>query len=145
MSSHFAISGGALAVVLAVGLTAPPVFAAGDLDAAKAVVAAHTVLPTFVPPGEPFDARKAMAGKKILTIPVSSANPFTKNIALAMIEVGKELGFEVVEWENQARPTQWVQGIEYAINNNFDAVDFLGGVDPAAHGPQIQQAKAAGV
>ena len=144
MSRHVAISAGIAAVVLAFGL-GTPVLAAGDLAAAKAVVAAHTTLPTFVPPGEPFDARKAMAGKKILTIPVSSANPFTKNITLAMIDVAKQLGFEVVEWENQARPTQWVQGIEYAINNKFDAVDFLGGVDPAVLGPQIEQAKEAGV
>jgi ribose transport system substrate-binding protein len=126
------------------GLTSPAI-AAGDLAAAKALVEAHTALPTFTPPGAPFDARKLMAGKKILTIPVSSANPFTKNITLAMIAVAKQLGFEVMEWENQARPTQWVQGIEYAINNKFDAVDFLGGVDPAVLGPQVQQAKKAGV
>lgn len=145
MMRYTAISAGTAGIALALGLGLTPAFAAGDLDAAKAVVEAHTALPTFVPPGEPFDAAKVMAGKKILTIPVSSANPFTKNIALAMIEAAKEVGFEVVEWENQARPTQWVQGIEYAINNNFDAVDLLGGVDPAVLGPQIQQAKKAGV
>ena len=48
-----------------------------DLDAAKAVIADHSSVPTFKPPGEPFDARSCMKGKKILTIPVSSANPFT--------------------------------------------------------------------
>ena len=62
-----------------------------------------------------------------------------------MIAAAKELGFEVDEWENQARPTQWVQGMEYAINNKFDAIDMLGGVDPAVLGPQIQEAKKAGV
>lgn len=87
----------------------PSARAGGDLAAAKAVVDAHSSLPTFVPPGEPFDAKKVMAGKKLLTIPVSSANPFTKNITLAMIAEAKNLGFQVVEWENQARPTQWVQ------------------------------------
>ena len=35
-----------------------------DLDAAKAVVAAHSVLPTFTPPGEPFDARKLHGGEE---------------------------------------------------------------------------------
>ena len=144
MSSRTRLGAGA-AVAFVLGLAASPALAAGDLAAAKAVVDAHTTLPTFVPPGEPFDAKKVMAGKKILTIPVSSANPFTKNIDLAMIAAAKEVGFEVVEWENQARPTQWVQGIEYAINNKFDAIDLLGGVDPAVLGPQIQEAKKAGV
>lgn len=116
-----------------------------DLEAAKANVEAHSVLPTFTPPGAPFDARKCMAGKKILTIPVSSANPFTKNIATAMKAVGKELGFEVTEWENQARPTQWVQGMEFAINNKYSAIDMLGGVNPAVLGPQIAEAHKAGV
>jgi ribose transport system substrate-binding protein len=116
-----------------------------DLDAAKASVMEHSTLPTFTPPGEPFDARKCMAGKKILTIPVSSANPFTKNIATAMKAVAKQIGFEVMEWENQARPTEWVQGVEFAINNKFDAIDMLGGVNPAVLGPQITQAHKAGV
>lgn len=139
------IGAGAIIFGLVGAGLAPSARAGGDLAAAKAVVDAHSSLPTFVPPGEPFDARKVMAGKKILTIPVSSANPFTKNITLAMIATAKDLGFQVVEWENQARPTQWVQGIEYAINNKFDAIDMLGGTDPAVLGPQIKEAKKAGV
>lgn len=118
---------------------------AADLDAAKAIVAQHTALPAFSAPGEPFDAKKCMAGKKILTIPVSSANPFTKNIATAMTAVGKQIGFEVKEWENQAQPTQWVQGMEFAINNHYDAVDMLGGVNPQVLGPQIAEAKKHGI
>lgn len=116
-----------------------------DIDGAKALIAAHSVLPTFTPPGPPFDAKKCMAGKKILTIPVSSANPFTKNIATAMTKTAKQIGFEVKEWENQAQPTQWVQGMEFAINNHYDAVDMLGGVNPQVLGPQIAQAKKAGI
>jgi ribose transport system substrate-binding protein len=116
-----------------------------DLDAAKAVIAEHSGLPTFKPPGEPFDARSCMKGKKILTIPVSSANPFTKNIATAMTTVAKQIGFTVTEWENQAQPTQWVQGMEFAINNKFDAIDMLGGVNPAVLGPQMAEAHRAGL
>jgi ribose transport system substrate-binding protein len=116
-----------------------------DLDAAKAVIAEHSSLPTFKPPGEPFDARSCMKGKKILTIPVSSANPFTKNIATAMTAVAKQIGFTVTEWENQAQPTQWVQGMEFAINNKFDAIDMLGGVNPAVLGPQMAEAHKAGL
>jgi ribose transport system substrate-binding protein len=126
-----------------VGLAQPA--AAQDLAAAAALVHEHESLPEFVPPGPPFDARKAMAGKKILSIPVSSANPFTKNIDLAMIALAKQVGFELTEWENQARPTQWVQGMEYAINNKFNAIDMLGGTDPAVLRPQVLEAKRAGV
>lgn len=139
-----AIGPGIGAVLLGLAVLASSA-TAQDLSAAAALVQEHKALPAFVPPGPPFDARKTMAGKKILTIPVSSANPFTKNIDLAMIAVAKQIGFEVVEWENQARPTQWVQGIEYAINNKFDAIDMLGGTDPAVLRPQVLQAKKAGV
>jgi ribose transport system substrate-binding protein len=138
-------------MLLSLACTAGALIATGshaatpDLDGAKALVAEHSVLPSFKPPGEPFDARKCMAGKKLLTIPVSSANPFTKNIATAMTRVGKEIGFEVKEWENQARPTQWVQGMEYAINNHYDAIDMLGGTNPQVLGPQVAAAKKAGI
>src|ERR1700722_10934676 len=87
----FACSAAALSGATAANAAVP------DLAAAKAIVDAHTALPTFSPPGPPFDAHKCMAGKKILTIPVSSANPFTKNIAIAMTQVGKQVGFEVKE------------------------------------------------
>ena len=92
------------------------------------------------PPGPAFDAANCKKGKKLLTTPVSSANPSTKTIALALISTAKRIGFEVTEWENQARPAQWVQGMEFAINNKYDAVDLLGGVNPAVLGPQIAAA-----
>ncbi|MEQ8497914.1 MAG: sugar ABC transporter substrate-binding protein, partial [Sneathiellaceae bacterium] len=130
---------------LALGAMAGTAQAAG-VDDDKSMIKGFTSLPTaFSPPNAPFDAKACVGGKKLLTIPVSSANPFTKNIATAMVEAGKEVGLEVVEWENQARPTQWVQGIDYAINNGFDAIDLLGGVNPAVLGPQIKAAKAAGL
>ena len=123
----------------------PAYAATPDLAAAQALVDEHSKLPSFTPPGPPFDAAACMKGKKLLTMPVSSANPFTKNIALAMIATAKQIGFQVSEWENQARPTQWVQGMDYAINSKFNAVDLLGGVNPAVLGPQIADAKKAGI
>lgn len=146
MSPHhhaWRISGGLL--LAAMLLCGRANAATPDLAAAKADVDAHSVLPNFTAPGASFDARACMKGKKILTMPVSSANPFTKNIALAEIATGKQLGFQVTEWENQARPTQWVQGMEFAINNKYDAVDLLGGVNPQVIGPQIAAARKAGI
>jgi ribose transport system substrate-binding protein len=118
---------------------------AQGMDAAKKMIDQHRAKPVFSAPGPAFDAKSCAAGKRILTMPVSSANPFTKNIALAMIAAGKEAGVEVVEWENQAQPTQWVQGMNYAINEKFDLIDLLGGIDPGVIVPQIQAAKKAGI
>jgi ribose transport system substrate-binding protein len=118
---------------------------AADYTAAKAVIEAHQKLPAFVPNGAPFDAKACMAGKRILSIPVSSANPFNKAIIQSEISAAKDIGFEVVEWENQGQPTQWVQGVEYATNNKFDAIELLGGSNPAVLGPQIAAARAAGL
>lgn len=135
------------AAVSALALTAASGAAsAADVEAAKAMINDYSSLPAeFSPPNPPFDAKACAGGKKLLVIPVSSANPFTKNIATAMVSAGKEVGLEVVEWENQARPTQWVQGFDYAINNGFDGIDMLGGVNPAVLGPQMKAAKAAGL
>ena len=135
----------AVALATAVlALSAGPALA-GGMDDAKAMIDAHRAKPVFSAPGPAFDARACAAGKRIMTLPVSSANPFTKNIALAMIEAGAEVGVEVVEWENQAQPSQWVQGINFAINEKFDLIDMLGGVDPRVLVPQIQAARAAGI
>lgn len=116
-----------------------------DLEKAKALIAEHMNPPKFVAPGEAFDAKKCMAGKKILVIPVSSANPFAQDIVNAMQAAAKQVGFTLDEWNNQAKPEQWVQGIEAGVNQKYDLVDLMGGVDPALLGPQIKAAREAGV
>lgn len=116
-----------------------------DLAAAKALVDRHASQPAFVPPGPSFDAPGCMKGKKMLSIPVSSTIPFAKFIVNAEKRTAGDIGFEVMEWENQGQPSQWAQGMEYAINNKFDAVDLLVGTDAALLGPQIERARKAGV
>ncbi len=141
-----------LGSVAAIGFAAATMFghsapatAQANLEAAQAMIDAHRTLPVFEAPGPAFNARSCMQGKRMLTLPVSSANPFTKNIAVAMVAAAKEVGFEIVEWENQAQPTQWVQGINFAINEKFDLIDLLGGVDPRVIAPQIKAARDAGI
>lgn len=102
-------------------------------------------LPTFEAAGAAFDARSCMKGKRILGIPVSSANPFTKNINTAMANVAKEVGFTFTAWENQGQPSQWVQGMNYATNNKYDLIDLLGGTDPKVLAPQVKAATDAGI
>jgi len=119
--------------------------AAPDLAGAKALIEAHSKKPTFTAPGAPFDAKACMADKKLLSIPVASVVPFIAGIESSMAEVAKEVGFGFQEWKNQGRPPQWVEGMEFAINNHFSAVDLLSGIIPSTLGPQAAAAKAAGV
>ncbi len=138
----------ALAVTLVSALfaAAPPAFAqSGDLEKAKQLLADHMNPPTFVAPGPAFDARHCMAGKKIMVVPVSSANPFAQDIVNAMAAAARDVGFRLDEWNNQAKPEQWVQGIDAAVAQKYDLVDLMGGTDPALLGPQIKAARAAGV
>lgn len=112
---------------------------------AKRQIDKHRAKPVFVAPGAAFDARQCAAGKKMLSIPNSSANPFLKGIIKREIEVGKQLGLTVQEWQNQGQPSQWAQGVEFAVRNRFDIVNLISGVDPKTLEPQIRAAKAAGV
>lgn len=127
-----------------------PTFGSADATSdgiahAKAQVDRYRAKPVFTPPGAAFDAKKCATGKKMLSIPNSSANPFLKGIIKREIEVGKQLGFTVQEWQNQGQPSQWAQGVEFAVRNKFDIVNLISGVDPKTLEPQIRTAKSAGV
>ena len=140
----------ALALLAAVAGLLLPGLASADATSdgiayAKAQIDKHRAKPVFTAPGAPFDAQKCAAGKKMLSIPNSSANPFLKGIIKREVEVGKQLGFTVQEWQNQGQPSQWAQGVEFAVRNKFDIVNLISGVDPKTLEPQIRAAKAAGV
>lgn len=112
---------------------------------AKANLEKYQAKPVFVAPGEPFDAKSCAAGKKMLSIPNNSGNPFLKGIIDRMKTAGAEVGLEVREWENQGQPSQWVQGVELAIREKYDIIDLISGIDPGTIQPQLQAAKDAGV
>jgi len=112
---------------------------------ARDAIDAHRAKPQFVAPGAPFDASKCGAGKKMLSIPNTSGNPFLKGIIERETVAGKELGFTVQEWQNQGQPSQWVQGMEFAVRNGFRLIDLISGVDPRTLEPQVRAARAAGV
>jgi len=50
------------------------------------------------------------------SIPVSSANPFTPNIEKAMAAAANKVRFKFTTWENQGQSSQWVQGMDTAVN-----------------------------
>ncbi|MFK0334340.1 sugar ABC transporter substrate-binding protein [Rhizobium sp. NPDC090275] len=112
---------------------------------ATKIIEDHRQPPVYKPAGEAFDIRAVAKGKKMISIPNTSSNQFLKGIITREIAVGKEIGLDVREWENQGQPSQWVQGIEYAIQNKIDIVDLISGVNPAVVQPQLQSAKDAGV
>ena len=80
-----------------------------------------------------------------MSIPNSSANPFLKGIIDREKKAGAEIGLQVKEWENQGQPSQWVQGMEFAIRDKYDIVDLISGIDPSTIEPQVRAAKEAGV
>lgn len=115
------------------------------IDRAKEALSVYQATPVFTPPGEPFDAKACAAGKKMLSIPNTSGNPFLKGIIDREKAAGALVGLEVREWENQGQPSQWVQGFEYAIREKYDVIDLISGIDPGTLDPQVKAATDAGV
>ena len=106
--------------------------AADGLAKAKASLAKYTSAPQFVAPGDPFDAKACAAGKKMMSIPNNSANPFLKGIIDRMKAVGKDLGLEVTEGQNQGTPAEWVQQVELATRDHYNIIDLISGIDPGS-------------
>lgn len=115
------------------------------LAQAKANLEKYTALPVFVAPGEPFDAKACAAGKRQMSIPNNSSNPFLKGIIDRMKAAGAEVGLEVVEGQNQGTPAEWVQQVELATREGYDIIDLISGIDPGSIEPALQAAKDAGV
>lgn len=132
-------------LIAAAAMIGTPALAQEGMDRAKDRLAAYTSQPEFVAPGEPFDIKQCAAGKKMLSIPNNSANPFLKGIIDRMKTVGDKIGLEVVEWENQGQPSQWVQGFDYAVRDGFDVIDLISGISPDTVEPQIKAANDAGI
>jgi ribose transport system substrate-binding protein len=131
------------AVIVAFGMLATGPSRAEDLSYFEKGYDPFRKQPEFVAPGPSFDATGCMKGKSILSIPVSSANPFTANIEKAMQAVAKKVGFKFTTWENQGQSSQWVQGMDAALNQKVDLIDLLAGTDPRTLLPQVKAARAA--
>jgi ribose transport system substrate-binding protein len=100
-------------------------------------------VPTFNPPGPPFDASKAR-GKSVVSIPQDSSIPFNQQNEAAMAEVAEQVGVNFREFKNQGDPAQYVQGMQQAINGGADVIDLFA-TDPRVLQPQISQAHNEGV
>ncbi len=118
--------------------------ASANITASQALLDQYGKEPTFTPPGPAFDAEKGMAGKKVMSIPVTSEIPITQVLGDEMTAQAGRIGFTFKVWQNQGKSDQWVQGIETAIAQKYDAIDLLA-IDPKLVRPQIEKARSAGL
>ncbi|MHB8063980.1 MAG: sugar ABC transporter substrate-binding protein [Ruminiclostridium sp.] len=95
-------------------------------------------VPKFTYQAEVFDAKTAMAGKKWLTIPGTSANPFNETICGAMTEVVAMIGFKEDLYENQGAAEEHISALDSAKQQGYSLVDLQAGPTPQTLGAQIQ-------
>jgi ribose transport system substrate-binding protein len=123
---------------------------AAGVDMSKGAMAARAQLdrdrsiPRFRAPGPAFDARRALRGKRLFEIPITSEVPFVAAVEQGMKQAAGEVGARLVVFPNQGKPSQWAQGIRTAIAQRAAAILLLA-QDPRLVGPQIDQAKRAGI
>jgi ribose transport system substrate-binding protein len=110
----------------------------GQLEEAQAV-------PEFEPQGPAFSVA-SLAGKKILSMPVSSQLKGCDNMARQVVDIAASIGMtDSTYFQNDGGPAAWVQGMNQAINGGYDGVALVCGIDPASLAPQMAAAKAAGI
>jgi len=119
--------------------------ASGGVAAAKAELAKFQSVPEFVAPGPAFDARKAVAGKTLMSIPASSSIPFVQTLQDGVKRLSGQVGMTFLDWPNQGQPVQWVQGMNAGIDRKVAAINLMAGINPESLGPQVKQAQKAGI
>jgi len=132
-----------VAATAALSASAKPGTARG-VAGAQALIAKYSKEPKFVPPGSPFNAKQALAGKKVMLIPVTSQLPITQTIQASMAAAAKRAGVSFTAWQNQGKADQWIAGINQAIAQHYAVVDLLA-IPPDVLKPQIDLARKAGV
>src|SRR3954453_21430413 len=117
--------------------------ATGGAAAAQKELSAAQAVPAFKAPGAAFDAKKAVAGKTLLSIPASSSIPFVQTLQNGVKALAPQVGMKFLDWPNQGTPVQWVQGMNAGLNRKGAAINLMAGINPASVGPQVRQAQAA--
>jgi ribose transport system substrate-binding protein len=113
--------------------------------AAAAEIEKYRAVPEFQAPGSEIDAKALGAGKTLLSIPASSSVPFVQTLQNGVDKLAGELGVEFVDWPNQGKPVQWVQGMDAAVDRKVDAINLMAGIPPNGLAPQIKKAQDAGI
>ncbi|MGK5114221.1 MULTISPECIES: sugar ABC transporter substrate-binding protein [unclassified Geodermatophilus] len=115
------------------------------LDELRAEVEEAMAQPQFEAQGEAFSVA-GLAGKKIFSMPVSSQLEGCDRMARTVVDIAKSVGMtDSTYFQNDGGPQAWVQGMNLAINQGYDGVALVCGIDPAALAPQMEAARAAGI
>lgn len=102
-------------------------------------------VPEWESPGPAFSVA-GLAGKKILSMPVSSQLEGCDRMARTVVDIAKSVGMtDSTYFQNDGGPQAWVQGMNLAINQGYDGVALVCGIDPAALAPQMEAAREAGI
>jgi ribose transport system substrate-binding protein len=118
---------------------------ADTLDQLRTELTEAQAQPEFQPQGPAFSVA-SLAGKKILSMPVSSQLAGCDNMARDVVDIAKSIGMtDSTYFQNDGGPAAWVQGMNQAINGGYDGVALVCGIDPASLAPQMAAAKEAGI
>lgn len=118
---------------------------AADLATLTQELADAATQPAFTAPGPAFSV-SGLAGKKILSMPVSSQVTTCDTNSREIVDIAKSVGMTgSTYFQNNGGPQAWVQGMNLAISQHYDGVALVCGIDPAALAPQMAAAKAAGI
>ena len=118
---------------------------AADLKGLDRMVETYRTRPVFTPPAPAFNAKACVAGKSMMAIPASSSVPFMNEIQEGMQKLAQQAGLKMTEWRNQGQNSQWIQGIDAAINAKDTLIDLCCGLDPTTLAPQLTEAHKAGL
>lgn len=105
----------------------------------------YLAAPSFTAPGPQISGLAKFARASVLTIPVTSDNPFCAGMDNAAQQAAKLVGLKDADYTNDGSSAEWVAGISTAIDEKVTALNLTCGLGPSAVGPQIMDAKKAGV
>jgi hypothetical protein len=111
-----------------------------ELAQLRAVVAKAQSAPTWHAPGPAVNAKKALAGKTIVTFPISSEIDACnlKGQQGYLDAEAQALGAKVIPLNTTAGPPSWQANLSTALTDKADAVVMLCGPAASAIGPQLQ-------
>jgi len=111
-----------------------------ELAQLKAFVAKAQTAPVWHAPGASVDAKTALAGKKIVTFPISSEIDACnlKGQQGYVDAEAKALGATVIPLNTTAGPPSWQANLSTALTDKANAVVMLCGPAASAVGPQLQ-------
>lgn len=92
-----------------------------------------------------IDAKNIMAGKKLFILPGNYTVKFSQTTCDNMKRICDELGITADIFPTDGTTAKWVEGMEQAVNQKYDAILCFSGVTMEEIGPQVENAKNAGI